>query len=50
MEGAKYFYRIRGYLFTRQKQAINLSQALQLLFRGELPDFAGQQRLSLKIR
>jgi len=40
MEGAKYFCRIRGYLSTCRKQAINLTQALQLLFRGELPDFA----------
>ena len=41
MEGAKYFCRIRSYLSTCRKQAINLSQALQLLFRGELPDFVG---------
>ncbi len=41
MEGAKYFCRIRGYLSTCRKQTINLSQALQLLFRGELPDFLG---------
>jgi len=41
MEGAKYFYRIRSYLSTCRKQAINLSQALQLLFRDKLPDFVG---------
>ena len=41
MEGAKYFCRIRGYLSTCRKQAINASQALQTLFRGELPVFAG---------
>ena len=41
MEGAKYFCRIRGYLSTCRKQAINVSQALQTLFRGELPVFAG---------
>ena len=41
MEGAKYFCRIRGYLSTCRKQTINLSQALQLLFRGALPDFLG---------
>ena len=39
LEGAKYFCRIRSYLSTCRKQAINVSQALQMLFRGELPDF-----------
>jgi len=41
MKGAKYFCRIRSYLSTCRKQAINLSQALQMLFRGELPAFVG---------
>ena len=41
MEGAKYFCRIRSYLSTCRKQAINLNQALRLLFRGKLPDFVG---------
>ena len=41
MKGAKYFCRIRSYLSTCRKQAINLSQALQMLFHGELPDFVG---------
>lgn len=41
MEGAKYFCRIRGYLSTCRKQAVNVSQALRMLFRGELPVFAG---------
>ena len=41
MEGAKYFCRIRGYLSTCRKQAIDVSRALKMLFRGELPVFAG---------
>ena len=41
MEGAKYFCCIRGYLSTCRKQAIDVSRALKMLFRGELPVFAG---------
>jgi transposase len=41
MEGVNIFCRIRSYLSTCRKQDINLSQALQLLFHAELPDFAG---------
>ncbi|WP_419470044.1 IS66-like element ISCku5 family transposase [Candidatus Kuenenia sp.] len=40
LEGAKIFCRIRSYLSTCRKQGVNLSRALQMLFRGELPDFA----------
>ena len=40
MEGAKFFCRIRSYLSTCRKQDISLSQALEILFHGELPDFA----------
>ncbi len=40
MEGAKIFCRIRSYLSTCRKQEVSSSQALEILFRGELPDFA----------
>lgn len=40
LDGAKIFCRIRSYLSTCRKQGVNLSQALQMAFRGELPDFA----------
>ena len=39
LEGAKIFCRIRSYLSTCRKQEVNLSRALQMVFRGELPDF-----------
>ena len=39
MEGAKIFCRIRSYLSTCRKQGVSSSQALEILFRGELPDF-----------
>ena len=39
MEGAKIFCRIRSYLSTCRKQGVSSSQALKMLFRGELPDF-----------
>lgn len=38
-EGAKIFCRVRGYLSTCRKQQINASQALMLVFEGNLPDF-----------
>jgi len=40
MEGAKIFCRVRSYLSTCRKQGVSSSQALEILFRGELPDFA----------
>ena len=39
MDGAKIFCRVRSYLSTCRKQGINLSNAMDILFRGELPDF-----------
>ncbi len=39
MEGAKIFCRIRSYLSTCRKQGLSPSQALNLLFQGENPDF-----------
>jgi transposase len=38
--GAKMFCRIRGYLSSCRKQGVNSSDAMALLFKGELPDFA----------
>ena len=40
MEGAEIFCRIRGYLSTCRKQGMKASQAMAMLFAGELPDFA----------
>lgn len=40
MDGAKIFYRVRGYLSTCRKQDVTASQAMSLLFEGKLPDFA----------
>ncbi|MBI5797268.1 MAG: hypothetical protein HZA47_13300, partial [Planctomycetes bacterium] len=40
MEGAKIFCHVRSYLSTCRKQGVSSSQALEILFRGELPDFA----------
>lgn len=39
MKGAYAFCRIRAYLLTCQKHNINPTDALELLFKGELPDF-----------
>ncbi len=41
MDGAKIFCRVRSYLSTCRKQGVSSSQALEILFRGELPDFVG---------
>ncbi len=38
-EGADMFCRIRGYLSTCRKNDVSSSQALTLLFEGELPSF-----------
>lgn len=40
MKGAEIFCRIRGYLSTCRKQGVSSSYAMELLFNGELPDFA----------
>jgi transposase len=40
MKGAEIFCRVRGYLSTCRKPGVNSSQAMELLFSGELPDFA----------
>lgn len=39
MEGAQVFCRIRGYLSTCRKHGVSASEALRLLFKGELPAF-----------
>ena len=39
MDGAKIFCRVRSYLSTCRKQGMNSSNALDILFRGELPGF-----------
>jgi len=39
MEGADMFCRIRGYLSTCRKNEVTSSQALAMLFEGELPSF-----------
>ena len=39
MDGAKIFCRVRSYLSTCRKQEMNSSNALDVLFRGELPEF-----------
>jgi len=39
IEGAKIFCRLRSYLSTCRKHGISSSDALELLFKGQLPDF-----------
>ena len=39
MKGAMFFCRIRGYLSTCKKHGVKASDALRLLFDGELPEF-----------
>jgi transposase len=40
MDGAEMFCRIRGYLSTCRKQGVSATQAMTLVFEGELPEFA----------
>lgn len=42
MDGAYMFCRIRGYLSTCRKNGVNPSEALRLLFAGELPAFISE--------
>jgi len=39
LDGAKMFCRIRGYLSTCKKQGVTSGYAMELLFKGKLPDF-----------
>ena len=39
MEGANIFCRVRSYISTCRKQGLTATQALTLLFEGEIPDF-----------
>ena len=39
MEGALIFCRIRSYLLTCQKHNVKMTDALDLLFQGKMPDF-----------
>ncbi len=39
MEGANIFCRVRSYISTCRKQGLTATQALTLLFEGEMPDF-----------
>ncbi len=39
LEGAKIFCRIRSYLITCRKNGVNPTEALSILFRGDLPSF-----------
>lgn len=41
LEGAQMFCRIRGYLSTCRKHGVSASEALTLLFQGEMPTFVG---------
>jgi transposase len=38
-EGAKIYYRIRGYISTCLKQEMTASDAVKLIFQHKLPDF-----------
>jgi transposase len=39
MEGAYLFCRIRSYLLTCQKHEVKITEALELLFQGKMPEF-----------
>lgn len=43
-EGAQMFCRIRGYVSTCRKHGVSASEALTLLFQGEMPAFVGRAR------
>jgi transposase len=43
MDGAKIFCRVRGYLTTSRKHGVKPTQALQILFAGNLPKSAFQK-------
>lgn len=40
MDGAEMFCRIRGYLSTCRMQGVSATQAMALVFKGKLPEFA----------
>ncbi len=40
IEGAEIFCRVRGYLSTCHKQGMSATLAMELVFEGELPEFA----------
>ena len=40
LDGAEIFCRVRGYLSTCRKQGMSATQAMTLVFEGELPEFA----------
>jgi len=40
LDGAEIFCRVRGYLSTCRKQGMSATQAMSLVFEGELPDFS----------
>ena len=39
IEGAKIFCRVRSYVLSSQKHGVNPTQALTMLFKGQLPDY-----------
>ena len=44
LEGAKEFCRIRSYLITCQKNGVKPNEGLEMLFKGETPEFMSQGR------
>ena len=46
MEGASIFCRVRSFLSTCRKQGIKASYALELLFKGQLPDFPNARTIN----
>jgi transposase len=42
-EGARIFCRVRAYLITCRKHGVGVTEALETLFKGKLPDFVGSQ-------